>query len=194
MAAVILTGIPGSGKTTVLTKAMELLGGEADTIEHVVYGTKMFDIAKQRGLVSDRDEMRRLPVETQTEIQVAAAKSIGNKAQKSSLVVDTHCTVKTPNGFIPGLPAHVLDLIKPIMIVLVETDPAEIVARRDSDTSRSRDEETESELNLHQDINRAYAASYSLLTNAPVKVVENKQGLLEEAARQLAEVLRWISS
>jgi adenylate kinase len=30
-----------------------------------------------------------------------------------NVIVDTHCTVKTPKGYMPGLPAWVLKEIKP---------------------------------------------------------------------------------
>lgn len=193
MAAVILTGIPGSGKTTVLGKALELLKERGVSYDHVVYGTVMFELAKERGLVSDRDALRSLPPETQREIQLAAAERIGRMGISGNIIVDTHCTVKTPKGFISGLPKAVLERIKPSQIVLVETDPKEIIARRTGDTSRKRDAESVADLSLHQSLNRSFAAAYALQAGASVTVVENRQGKLSEAAKKLAEVLDWKS-
>lgn len=188
-----MTGIPGSGKTTVLDKALELLKAREVSYKHVVYGTVMFDIAEKKGFVSERDAMRRLPPETQREIQRKAAKVIGKMGRRGNIIVDTHCTVKTPKGFLPGLPKEVLEDINPSQIIIIETDPAEILARRSGDASRQRDDESEADLRMHQRMNRAFAAAYSLQVNAPLKIVENRQGKLSEAAKKLAEVLDWTS-
>ena len=56
---VVLTGIPGSGSTTLLNKALE----EVDYL-HLNYGDIMTEIAIKNELVSHRDELRKLPVET----------------------------------------------------------------------------------------------------------------------------------
>ncbi|MFH1788245.1 MAG: adenylate kinase [Candidatus Altiarchaeota archaeon] len=193
MTTAILTGIPGSGKTTVLTKALEMLAEKDISYKHVVYGTVMFEIAKEKGLVANRDEMRKLPVKSQKEVQLEAAGKIGDLGEKENIIVDTHCTVKTPKGFIPGLPSDVLAKINPSLIIIVETDPAKIVARREKDKSRARDEETVEDLALHQNMNRAFSAAYALQSKASLKVVENREGRLDEAAKELAEVLEWSS-
>lgn len=194
MVTAILTGIPGSGKTTVLNKALDLLKKKQVSYEHIVYGTVMFEIAKDKGLVANRDEMRKLPVKAQKKIQMDAAKKISDLGEKGNIIVDTHATVNTPNGFIPGLPRHVLEKINPSLILIVETSPDDIVSRRNSDKTRARDAESVDDLALHQNMNRAFAASYALLSKASVKVVENKEGRIEEAAKELAEVLEWNSS
>jgi len=186
---VVLTGIPGSGKTTVAKKALEVLG-DAKSYEMVTYGTVMFEIAQSEGHVKDRDEMRKLPVETQKKIQEAAAEKINEKARAGDVILDTHCTISTPGGYIPGLPANILDKLKPELFILVEADSADINTRRESDKSRSRDDEGVAGIQKHQDVNRAYASAYSTRTGAAVKIVDNAQGKLEETAASLAEVLK----
>ena len=69
MKLVVLTGIPGSGSTTVLNKALE----EVDYV-HLNYGDIMTELAIEEKLVEDRDALRKLPAETQKEIQAKAAK------------------------------------------------------------------------------------------------------------------------
>jgi len=56
----VVTGIPGTGKTTVAMKAMDILRDEGVIYEMVTYGTVMIDIAKSKKLVEDRDDMRKL--------------------------------------------------------------------------------------------------------------------------------------
>lgn len=190
MATIVLTGIPGSGKTTVLIKALEKLSGEGVEYELVTYGTVMFELARDDGLVSDRDEMRGLDEQTQREVQLEAAERIHDLGSRKNIVVDTHCLVRTPKGFLPGLPREVLLKLRPSQIILVEADPDEILARRSSDSSRSRDLESAGGLDLHQKLNRSAAAAYAVLSGAPVSVVENRQGGLDEAAEVIAGLLR----
>ena len=64
MKLVVLTGIPGSGSTTILKKTLE----EVDYL-HLNYGDIMTEIAVEKGLVENRDELRKLPADTQKEIQ-----------------------------------------------------------------------------------------------------------------------------
>src|SRR5438067_9012642 len=130
MAVVIITGVPGVGKSTVIDAAQKAKGYKV-----VVYGTEMFKVAQVRGLVKDRDEMRKLDPSVQREIQESAAHAI---AQMGDVIVDTHCTIKTPRGFLPGVPEWVARALKPKQIVLVEATPHEIASRRNNDPTRAR--------------------------------------------------------
>ena len=59
----VVVGIPGVGKTTVITRAAEVLNKKRKTTI-VVFGTVMFEEAKKIGLKS-RDEMRKMSIEDQ---------------------------------------------------------------------------------------------------------------------------------
>lgn len=180
MGAIIVTGIPGVGKTTVMEAAAKSIG-----LPVVVYGTVMFEAATAKNLVKSRDDMRRLPAALQKEIQRDAAVRI---AVMGDVVVDTHCTVKTPAGYLPGLPAWVLEELQPKAIVLVEADPAQILRRRQADATRKRDEDTLEAIVEHQEYNRRFAAAYATLTGATVHTVLNRDGQVEDAVRQMAPV------
>ena len=52
MKVVVIAGIPGSGSTTVLNKALESL----DYV-NVNYGDAMIKIAQEEGIVEDRDSL-----------------------------------------------------------------------------------------------------------------------------------------
>ncbi|WP_457554859.1 adenylate kinase [Candidatus Pyrohabitans sp.] len=186
MKCVVVTGIPGVGKTTVLNQALEKLG---EKFEIINFGDKMFEVASKENLVASRDEMRRLPPEVQKRIQKLAAIAIAKRAEVMNVVVDTHCTVKTPAGFLPGLPRWVLEELKPTQIVLVEALPEEIRRRRESDTTRTRDEDSLEQIALHQEMNRAAAMAYAMLTGATVLIVENHDNRLEEAVEQLVKAM-----
>jgi adenylate kinase len=185
MKVVVIAGIPGSGSTTVLTKALE----ELDYI-HVNYGDVMLEIAKNNCLVEDRDSLRKLSPDLQKEVQENAAQSIREKSEQSNIIVDTHCTIKTPSGFLPGLPKWVLDQLKPDMFILMEADGDEILKRRISDTTRTRDTERLKDIDLHQEMNRAASMTYAVLTGATVKIIENHDNRLEEAVENMVKTLK----
>ena len=70
MGAIIVTGIPGVGKTTVMEAAAEKAAAQI-----VVYGSEMFTVASDKGLVEHRDDMRKLDPAIQKEVQMAAAEA-----------------------------------------------------------------------------------------------------------------------
>jgi adenylate kinase len=126
----------------------------------------------------------------QKEIQKNAAKSIREMSEVSNIIVDTHCTIKTPAGFLPGLPKWVLDELQPDIFILVEADNDEILMRRLSDTTRIRDMEKISDIQLHQEMNRAAAISYAVLTGATVKIIKNHDNRLEEPVEDMVNTLK----
>ncbi|WP_088334995.1 adenylate kinase [Methanopyrus sp. KOL6] len=185
---IVATGVPGVGATTVTTEAVKELEG----YEHVNYGDVMLEIAKEEGLVEHRDEIRKLPAEKQREIQRLAARRIAKMAEeREGIIVDTHCTIKTPAGYLPGLPIWVLEELQPAVIVLIEADPDEIMMRRVKDSEeRQRDYDRAYEIKEHQEMNRMAAMAYATLTGATVKIIENHDDRLEEAVREFVETVR----
>lgn len=184
MKVVVVAGIPGSGSTTVLKDALKNL----DYV-HVNYGDVMLEIAQNMGLVEDRDSMRKLSPDVQKEVQRKAAKSIRERAEENNIIVDTHCTIKTPHGFLPGLPKWVLDELQPDQFVLIEADGDEILMRRISDTTRTRDMEKLKDINLHQQMNRAVSMAYAALTGATVQIIENHDNRLGESVKEIIKTL-----
>ncbi|HIH96629.1 MAG TPA: adenylate kinase [Thermoplasmata archaeon] len=181
MGTIIIAGIPGAGKTTVIGKAREEV-----SVKFVNYGDLMFEAARSRGDVTNRDEIRSLPLDLQKAIQIDAAEKI---ERMGKVVVDTHCTIKTPKGFLPGLPVWVLERIKPEVIVLVEAYPSEIVERRAKDQTRIREKVAFKEIEEHQLMNRISAMSYAVLTGATVKIISNHNHSLMECVRDLVRII-----
>lgn len=187
MKVVVVTGTPGVGKTTVLDHSLEKIGSSFNIIN---FGDAMFEVAEKEGIVEDRDELRKQPPAIQKRIQSLAARKIAKEAEKSNIIVDTHCTVKTPEGYLPGLPRWVLEELNPDTIILIEADPEDIVARRSGDPARARDAEDVASLEEHQRMNRAIAMAYAMFTGATVKLVRNNTDELEKAAEEMADALR----
>jgi adenylate kinase len=176
----VVTGVPGVGKTSV----MEMVAKEKGLLI-VNYGSVMFEIAESEGLIKNRDQIRKLPVEKQREVQEKAAQRI---YEMGDVIIDTHCTIKTPGGYYPGLPEWVLRRLKPDRIILVEATLKEIVERRGRDESRKRDDEGLEGISEHQLMNRYAAIAYSMLTGASIKIVFNHDGGLKKAVEDVLEV------
>ncbi len=185
---VIITGVPGVGKTTVVTGALKKLEEEGVSYKTLNFGTYMFEVAQKEGIVKDRDEMRRLDRDVQKRLQKLAAKEMAKEA--GNILIDTHASIKTPGGYLAGLPEWVLKELMPDTIVLVETNEDQILLRRLTDETRTRDLEGSYGIAEHQQFNRSIAAAYSMITGCTIKYIMNADFLLEKAALDMAAVLR----
>jgi adenylate kinase len=184
MNIVVLAGIPGTGSTTVLNKVLE----DVDYV-NINYGNVMFDIASEKGLVESRDDMRKLNPDIQKDVQKQAAEKIHEMAQNDNVIIDTHCTIKTPKGFLPGLPIWVLEQLQPTQFILIEAEPSEIMYRRMNDDTRVRDIEYADEIDLHQSMSRATAMSYAVQTGCTVAIVQNNDNGLDKAVSEIVDIL-----
>ena len=185
---VIITGVPGVGKTTVVNEALKKIKEEGVEYKSINFGTFMFEVAMNDKIVQDRDQMRTLDRAVQKRLQQRAAQEIAQVP--GNVLIDTHASVKTPKGYFAGLPEWVLHEIMPDCIVLVETDDDQILMRRLTDETRSRDKEGARSIAEHQQFNRSIAAAYAMLTGCTIKIVINADFLLERAADDMAAVLR----
>lgn len=186
----IVTGIPGVGKTTVINTAIDMIKEKhGEDVLLLNFGTEMFEVATKNGQVKDRDEMRKLPTNIQRANQKLAGEAIAEKAKTAKVIVDTHTLIQTNNGYLIGLPEWVVRAISPKTVVLVEADSENIAKRRVDDPTRTRDAQLVDEIEIHQQMCRAAAVSVGTITGATVRIIKNKQGMVEEAATQLADTL-----
>jgi len=191
---VVMTGVPGVGKSTVVKKAFEKAQGKGRRIEYelVNFGDMMLKTAEKADLVKHRDEMRALPVESQHEIQKQAASEIRKLADSKKIILDTHASIETPKGFIPGMPEWVLRELKPDVIVVLESRPEDINKFRKKDVGddfRRREVDNLEGIERHQNVNRSISMAYSVFTGTPIKLIWKPEGTLPEAAESLLEVL-----
>ena len=114
---VVVVGIPGVGKTTVISRTAEILNQRGTQTAVVVFGTMMFEEARKLG-IDNRDAMRRESIEVQRHMQDLAARRIAD-LKDNIVIVDTHLFINTNEGYYPGLPLHLLEVIKLTNIVMV---------------------------------------------------------------------------
>ena len=187
---IVVAGIPGVGKTTVLNETLKLCQQRGVLCKVVNYGTVMLEEALQRNLVSHRDEMRKLPLDVQLDLQKTAAERIRSMAEEENVIVDTHVLIKTPSGYLPGLPLWVANALKPDIIARIEADVNEVVKRRVRDAEiRVREADSLEALQEHQQLNRSAALSVATLVGATVVIIVNREGKASEAAEQLFKLV-----
>lgn len=183
----IVVGIPGVGKTTVITRAAETLNKKGVTTKVVVFGTIMFEEAQKLG-IAHRDELRKMPLEEQRRLQDMAAHRIASMTERV-VMIDTHLFISTKEGYYPGLPVSLLKTLKPTNFVMIAADPEEILNRRLSDKTRNRDIKNNNDIKDDLEIAQIMVASCSILTGAPFTIVMNHDNRTDEAAQQIVDTL-----
>ena len=184
---IIMVGIPGVGKTTLLSKMAEIIKNHKKSVSVLSFGTLMFEIAKENGL-KNRDELRKLPVSEQQSLQKIAAEKIAAHTE-DVVIIDTHAFINSSEGYYPGLPEHVLKIIKPTNFVSVSAKPEEIYNRRMTDNTRNRDKITLANIKKELDAQSGIIASCMVISGSPVKYILNREGKVDEAAEKIIKAI-----
>ena len=186
-ARVIVVGVPGVGKTSVVTNAAERLNQSQSTTQVMVFGSIMLDEAKKLGII-DRDEMRKLSINTQRQLQEMAANSISG-VRSVNIIIDTHLFINTIEGRYPGVPRNLLDILSPTHLIMISAAPEEIFARRMEDGTRNRDLISMDSIKNDLEVATIMIATSSVLTGAPFKIIFNRKDKLDDAVNELVEAI-----
>ena len=184
---VIIVGIPGVGKTTLVSKVVELLREKKISVNVSIFGTVMFEEAKKSG-ITNRDDLRKLSVPEQKKLQSNAAKKIAS-INDDIVIVDTHAFIATKEGFYPGLPHNVLEILMPDSFIMISARPEEIYNRRMKDTTRNRDIVSIDAIKKELDVTSAMLSTCSILCGSPIKMVLNSEGKIDEAAKGIVSAM-----
>lgn len=184
---VVVVGIPGVGKTSLLQKIVEILKNNNKSVSVHSFGSIMFDVAKENG-VTDRDELRKLPLSQQKNLQKIAAEKLA-KINDDIVIIDTHAFINSPEGYYPGLPEHVLQILKPSNFVSVSAKPEEIYNRRMKDVTRSRDNVSIDNIKKELDVQSGMISACAVISGSPVKHVLNREGMIDEVAEKIIRTI-----
>ncbi len=184
---VVIVGIPGVGKTSLITKIAELIKQKNKTVSVHSYGTVMFEEAKKMG-IKNRDELRTLPIAKQKELQKIAAEMISSLSD-DVIFIDTHAFISTKAGFYPGLPNYVIQIIQPTNFIAITASPVEIHNRRMKDETRERDPISIEDIKKELAVQDAMLSSCSVFSGSPMKVIFNHEGKIEEAATNVINAI-----
>ncbi len=180
----IVMGTPGAGKSTVI-KEFKARHPDAQVFN---FGTVMFEIAQKEYGIANRDEMRKMRRDKFRELQSRAANELMKMGK--GIIIDTHASINTADGFYPGMPNYVLSKLTIDSFIYVHASVETVLSRRLRDTTRRRDIESLQELRFHESVNLAMVCSYASYVNAPIKFIINEDGKLEEAIKQFEECVR----
>lgn len=184
---VVVVGIPGVGKTSLLQKIVEILKNNNKSVSVHSFGSIMFDVAKENG-VTDRDELRKLPLSQQKNLQKIAAEKLAI-LNDDIVIIDTHAFINSPEGYYPGLPEHVLQILKPSNFVSVSAKPEEIYNRRMKDVTRSRDNISIDNIKKELDVQSGMISACAVISGSPVKHVLNREGMIDEVAEKIIRTI-----
>ncbi|MEM2095698.1 MAG: adenylate kinase [Candidatus Caldarchaeum sp.] len=191
---IVVTALPGSGKTTTIRKVADML----PDVRVVNFGDLMFEEASNRYGVKHRDEMRRaLGLRDYQRLQIAAAEKIAGLDNK--VIIDTHSVIKSGSSYYPGLPDEVVKLIKPEVIVYMEFRPEDIVERRMKDLAagveRKRELSSIEQIIYDQNLGRQFVVSAANSAMCYLKILDLNYPQAypfqhaEDAARQIVQCI-----
>ncbi|MDI1496197.1 MAG: adenylate kinase [Cenarchaeum symbiont of Oopsacas minuta] len=181
---IIIVGIPGVGKTTLVKKLVELLKAKQHSVRVDSFGTLMLE--EVHNDISNRDELRKLDIFKQKKLQNRVATKIASFTE-DIVLVDTHAFISTDSGFYPGLPNNILEIIKPDHYISVSARPEEVYNRRMSDNTRSRDIVTIESIKKELAVQDSMVAACSVLSGSPILTVLNSEGKANDVAVEIIE-------
>ncbi len=184
---IVIVGIPGVGKSTLVTKIVEILHSRQKSVSVYSFGTLMFEEAQKSGM-KNRDDLRKLSMEEQLNLQKKAAHKIA-ELEDELVIIDTHTFINTNAGYYPGLPNNILEIIKPSNLISVYARPEEIYNRRMKDNTRQRDLVSIENIKKEMSISDAMLSSCAVFSGSPMKPVLNTEGKVEEAANAVISAI-----
>jgi len=185
---IIVVGVPGVGKTSVINESKKYLKYEFKVVNT---GDIMFELAKEKYNINNRDEIRKkLTFEQQKELQREAIKIIKEMEKENDVILDTHLVIESYEGYIPGMLREYAEILKPDGIVVIISDPDKIFVRRLKDIQiRGRDIENLKRIEIQQNLTIYFTTMFMFEYGTIVEVINNEEGLLEESAKKFAEFL-----
>ncbi|MDQ6723292.1 MAG: adenylate kinase [Thermoproteota archaeon] len=184
---VIIVGIPGVGKSTVITNILNTLSKQGIDIKVAEFGTIMFEQAKLLSILN-RDELRKLSLEQQKSLQEMTANYIFS-LKNEIIIIDTHLFINTAEGYYPGIPNRLLNILNPSHLILLTANSNEVYERRKLDIARQRDLLSEDEICDELKISKIMIASSSIFSGCPFSVIPNNNGQLEEATNKICKMI-----
>ncbi|MBI5224864.1 AAA family ATPase [Candidatus Micrarchaeota archaeon] len=179
---VFLLGVKAVGKSKLTSELNKHLDGK---IHEISYGDIMLEIGKEKKIITDREQIAKLPSKQQNEIRQAAAERIRKLADKEDFVfLNTHGYIYTMphHTYLPGSPDSVVELLKPNFILLVEADPNSTIARRKMDLEkhgRKREIGSAKEVEEAAFFERIASVHISMKYACDIKVFDNTLAVAE---------------
>ncbi len=179
---IIITGTPGSGKST-------LINSFSNDFNIINYGTIMFEMASEEGIVQNRDELRNLNFKEQLKIQKKAATKIASMENQEKIIIDTHAAIPTPKGYYPGLSKESLEILNPDTLIFIYVPFEELEERIKEDTSRKRTEFLDKKkVEELIEVSKLFLSTYAAECSAKIALIDNS-GPVGSAVPEMRRIL-----
>ncbi|MGE0242520.1 MAG: adenylate kinase [Nitrososphaeraceae archaeon] len=184
---IVVVGIPGVGKTTIISSVKKTLDEKEIKTVVAEFGKIMLEEATKLKIQS-RDEIRRLSISEQKNLQNIAAEKI-SQISGDVVIVDTHLFINTKEGYYPGLPFDLLNNLKPTNLILITANPEEIYHRRQNDSSRDRDIISLDSIKNDIDVSKILISCCSVVSGAPFKILSNHENSIEDCTEKMVSLI-----
>ena len=175
---IIVAGLSGAGKTTLLNK---LNPGNYKIIN---IGTLMKGELSKKGEEINRDTIKKLSNKELSKLRNIVFGRV--QKLKSNIVLDTHITIESGLGILPGIPYSTLRFLNNLSALVYINAPSEdIIKRRNTDKSRNREKQDAFSLDIQRIVDISALAYYSSYFNIPIYIIENKNRTLEKSIDDL---------
>jgi adenylate kinase len=173
----VVVGVPGVGKTSLCEAVSRQLG-----YHYINYGELMLEIAIERDLTHNLEDMLQLKPPLQYQIWKSAAFSI---QKEENVLIDLHGVDLMSDGYLISLP---FEIIPPEIIVIIETSYDEILGRRTTDISKNRALEDYKTTKEHMTLLKYSMATINVILGSNLVVLENDD--FQTCLEHLKTVLR----
>jgi adenylate kinase len=184
---IVVVGIPGVGKTTIVSNVKKSLDEKGIKTIVAEFGKIMLEEATKLKIQS-RDEIRRLSIAEQKNLQNIAAEKI-SQISGDVVIVDTHLFINTKEGYYPGLPFDLLNNLKPTNLLLITANPEEIYHRRQNDSSRNRDIISIDSIKNDIDVSKMLISCCSVVSGAPFKILSNRESSIADCTEKMVSLI-----
>lgn len=187
---IVYTGIPGSGKDLILSQYESEYGGEGK-IATVSFGDQLVKKLKESKPDADisKDDLRRL-VSEET-LKSIAGELVDEIVENQPVLVNTHVVYKRQDSF--HINYELLNRLAPKQFVFVWAEPTNILKWRNSDNSRSRDNEGIDDIALHQNIALSVTKIIAEYNGASFDIIRNVEGYAKGDVDLLASLIKKIN-
>jgi adenylate kinase len=198
--AILVTGVPGSGKTTMVNSPHF----PADIAAPITFSDLMDEVLTESHPGAKLAQL--WPLERER-VQRAAAERLVAYRTDRLLVIDGHLIVPTPRGWERSVPPEVWTMISMIAIIIIHVPVGEFARRDGADLSPMELEHRAEELSIRQNVVQATATYYAAWLNrrsaystpgppgqaCALHWIVNAEGRQETAEQELAKYIRLVA-
>jgi adenylate kinase len=180
MQAVIVVGIPGAGKSTIVDRVAKL----CKEYKLVNVGDMMLEVGKKKGYLTENDNHDTMRGRSDDERKELIREVFNEIAKmKGDVIVDTHASISKHGRFMPGLPGDVISGIKGSLkgVICIDAPTENIIIRREKDTTRQREVDSIEMIDMQRMINISEVSAISQAYNVPLYVLFNQENMQEES-------------